>query len=148
MHPRCNIPVVVMGETGCGKTRLIRFMCDMIALSAGGEKDCVRNMLIMKVCVQLLTYLLYDGYNLIWAHALTQIHGGTTEKDVIKKVEEAEELATVNREKGISTILFFDEANTTEAIGLIKEVMCDRRVHGREISEDVNFIAACNPYRK
>ena len=67
---------------------------------------------------------------------------------MIKKVEEAETLATVNREKGISTILFFDEANTTEAIGLIKEVMCDRRVHGREISEDVNFIAACNPYRK
>ena len=48
-HPRCNIPVVVMGETGCGKTRLIRFMCDMIALSAGGGRDCVRNMLIMKV---------------------------------------------------------------------------------------------------
>ena len=48
-HPRCNIPVVVMGETGCGKTRLIRFMCDMIALSAGGGIDCVRNMLIMKV---------------------------------------------------------------------------------------------------
>ena len=46
---RCNIPVVVMGETGCGKTRLIRFMCDMIALSAGGEKDSVRNMLIIKV---------------------------------------------------------------------------------------------------
>ena len=67
---------------------------------------------------------------------------------MIKKVEEAEELATVNREKGISTILFFDEANTTEAIGLIKEVMCDRHVHGREISEHVNFIAACNPYRK
>ena len=46
---RCNIPVVVMGETGCGKTRLIRFMCDMIALSAGGGIDSVRNMLIMKV---------------------------------------------------------------------------------------------------
>ena len=61
---------------------------------------------------------------------------------------EAEELAQINKDKGIDTILFFDEANTTEAIGLIKEVMCDRRVCGREISRDVNFIAACNPYRK
>ena len=61
---------------------------------------------------------------------------------------EAEELAKINKDKGIDTILFFDEANTTEAIGLIKEVMCDRRVYGREISRDVNFIAACNPYRK
>ena len=61
---------------------------------------------------------------------------------------EAEELAKINKDKRIDTILFFDEANTTEAIGLIKEVMCDRRVCGREISQDVNFIAACNPYRK
>ena len=38
-----------MGETGCGKTRLIRFMCDMIALSAGEGKERVTNMLIMKV---------------------------------------------------------------------------------------------------
>ena len=43
-----------MGETGCGKTRLIRFMCDMIAVSAGGGKDCVENMLIMKVYSSLL----------------------------------------------------------------------------------------------
>ena len=48
---RCKIPVVVMGETGCGKTRLIRFMCDMIAVSAGGGRDCVKNMLIMKVSI-------------------------------------------------------------------------------------------------
>ena len=141
-HPRCNIPVVVMGETGCGKTRLIRFMCDMIALGIGGRKKCVRNMLIMKVHVHTLHFL--EDVTLC-PH---QVHGGTTEKDVIEKVKEAEDLATVNREKGISTVLFFDEANTTEAIGLIKEVMCDRRVHGREISKDVNFIAACNPYRK
>ena len=66
----------------------------------------------------------------------------------MKKVEEAEKMAMKNRQKGFDTILFFDEANTTEAIGLIKEVMCDRRVYGRVVSEDVKFIAACNPYRK
>ena len=76
------------------------------------------------------------------------MHGGTTEEDVKQKVEKAEELAKENREKNIATVLFFDEANTTEAIGLIKEVMCDRRVYGREISKDIKFIAACNPYRK
>ncbi|XP_077862841.1 E3 ubiquitin-protein ligase rnf213-alpha-like, partial [Saccoglossus kowalevskii] len=27
MRFRCGIPVIIMGETGCGKTRLIRFMC-------------------------------------------------------------------------------------------------------------------------
>ncbi len=38
-----------MGETGCGKTRLIRFMCDLAAQGCKqGGKD-VTNMLIMKV---------------------------------------------------------------------------------------------------
>ena len=64
-------------------------------------------------------------------------------------VEKAEEIADDNKEKyGIDTVLFFDEANTTDAIGLIKEVMCDRRLNGRDISNDIKFIAACNPYRK
>ena len=46
MRFRCGIPVVIMGETGCGKTRLIRYMCD---LARQGEEK--RNMLIMKVHV-------------------------------------------------------------------------------------------------
>ena len=36
--------MVIMGETGCGKTRLIRFMCDLAAQGTGKG-----NMLIMKV---------------------------------------------------------------------------------------------------
>ena len=122
MRFRCNIPVVIMGETGCGKTRLIQFMCSLQAMPIGAQ-----NMLILKV------------------------HGGTTEKDVIRKVKEAEKLAIRNNEEhGIDTILFFDEANTSQAIGLIKEIMCDKRMYGRQIRSDVKlqFIAACNPYRR
>ena len=49
---RCGIPVVIMGETGCGKTRLIRFMCN---LASQGSSQ--RNMLILKVglCVHTLS---------------------------------------------------------------------------------------------
>ena len=46
---RCNIPVIVMGETGCGKTRLIRYMC---GLQAGPQKKGqprTRSMLLVKV---------------------------------------------------------------------------------------------------
>ena len=57
MRFRCGIPVVIMGETGCGKTRLIRYMCD---LARQGEEK--RNMLIMKVRrkeeIVVLKYLL------------------------------------------------------------------------------------------
>lgn len=46
---RCNIPVVIMGETGCGKTRLIRYMCDLAAQGCKQGGGDVKNMLIMKV---------------------------------------------------------------------------------------------------
>lgn len=49
-----------------------------------------------------------------------------------------------------SVILFFDEANTTESIGLIKEIMCDQTCQGRAIDfgRGLKIIAAVNPYRK
>ena len=78
-----------------------------------------------------------------------KVHGGTTEADILKSVKEAEEIAHSNKnDYHVDTVLLFDEANTTEAIGLIKEVMCDNRICGREIKADVKFIATCNPYRR
>ena len=44
MPCRCNIPVVIMGETGCGKTRLIRYMSELIR-----QGRDVKNMFILKV---------------------------------------------------------------------------------------------------
>ena len=58
-------------------------------------------------------------------------------------------MAANNEGLNIDTVLFFDEANTTDALGMIKEVMVDRRVNGRKIkAKRLQFIAACNPYRK
>ena len=42
---RCDIPVIIMGETGCGKTRLVKFMC---ALQVPPGAD-ITNMILMKV---------------------------------------------------------------------------------------------------
>ena len=126
MRFRCGIPVIIMGETGCGKTRLIRYMC-----SLQSNLTEARNMILMKV------------------------HGGVTRRDIIMKVKEAESLARDNRRDypryRIQTVLFFDEANTTDALGLIKELMCDKRVNGRKVEglgSSLQVIAACNPYRK
>ena len=46
-------------------------------------------------------------------------------------MEKAEAMAIVNETLNLDTVLFFDEANTTDALGMIKEVMVDRRVNGR-----------------
>ena len=48
MRFRCGIPVIIMGETGCGKTRLIKFMCDLQKPSDGPD---IQNMILMKVCI-------------------------------------------------------------------------------------------------
>lgn len=63
-------------------------------------------------------------------------------------MKEAQKRAKENQEKGLDTVLFFDEANTTEAIGLIKEVLCDNHIQGKRITERIKFVAACNPYRR
>ena len=61
MRFRCGIPVVIMGETGCGKTRLIRYMCDLAR-----ERREARNMLILKVSLHILyvnAKLLISSFN-------------------------------------------------------------------------------------
>ncbi|WAR09055.1 R213A-like protein [Mya arenaria] len=125
MRFRCNIPVIVMGETGCGKTRLIDFLCKL----QRPLDSLVQNMIILK------------------------IHGGTTANVISKKVKFAQKIARENLKKygqQMYTVLFFDEANTTEAIGVIKEIMCDRAIAGRKLDDcpNLKFVAACNPYRK
>ncbi|KAL1264673.1 hypothetical protein QQF64_005028, partial [Cirrhinus molitorella] len=122
MRFRCEIPVIIMGETGCGKTRLIRFLCDLQR-----EGRDVKNLKLVKV------------------------HGGTTSEVIYRKVQEAEKLAQNNRQKyELDTVLFFDEANTTEAIFAIKEVLCDKTVQGYPLKKNsgLKIIAACNPYRR
>jgi len=124
MRFRCGIPVIVMGETGCGKTRLIRFMCSLKAGCSG-----LQNMILVKV------------------------HGGVTESDIRNSVRCAVNVAEKNRGKikAFETVLFFDEANATSAIGVIKEIMCDKRMAGKPLNLEscgLKIIAACNPYRK
>ena len=51
---RCDIPVVVIGETGCGKTRLIRYMCDL----AKQKSEC-KNLLIMKVIIACINICMH-----------------------------------------------------------------------------------------
>jgi len=122
MRFRSNIPVVIMGETGSGKTRLVKFMCDILR----GNTN-VQNLLIMKT------------------------HGGVTKENIYDMVKKAIIQAQSNRRRGVNqTVVFFDEANTTNAIGTFKEVMCDRLLNGQPIPENIGlqFIAAVNPYRE
>jgi hypothetical protein len=138
MRFRCNIPVVVMGETGCGKTRLIKYLCDL------HQRKSVKNV------QQILLHV--------------KVHGGTTAETIQAKLRQAERLSAENFSQlypnhvatnrigdvPASCILFFDEANTTDAIGLIKEIICDSRCMGEPIdfNTGLKIVAACNPYKR
>ncbi|XP_058848399.1 E3 ubiquitin-protein ligase rnf213-alpha-like isoform X1 [Acipenser ruthenus] len=122
MRFRCGIPVIIMGETGCGKTRLIKFLCEL--------RKCGAPMENMK---------------------LVKVHGGTTAEMIYLKVREAESISYAGKEEyGFDSVLFFDEANTTEAVSSIKEVLCDKTVEGEPLAAytGLQIVAACNPYRK
>ncbi|XP_077981926.1 E3 ubiquitin-protein ligase rnf213-alpha-like [Glandiceps talaboti] len=131
---RCNLPVVIMGETGCGKTRLVSYLCSLMsreanqAINVEEESDEERrpgNFMVMKV------------------------HGGTTANDIVETVKTAMERTRMMEEHNVDTVLFFDEANTTEYLGLFKEVMFDRSLFGVPLKTDsLKFVAACNPFRK
>ena len=215
MRFRSNIPVVIMGETGSGKTRLIKFMCDLILKGKEAEKilqqlkqaedhlkkvqtslstEGLRTSQIQEFEeAQNLLHMINSGENFILqlkdskqvqdrisvaaalmeslklavkmpvmkklqvkAKAVNNLiimktHGGVTEENIHSLVREAIEQARENSAQGIPlTVVFFDEANTTNAIGTIKEVMCDRLVDGDPIPEDIGlqFVAAVNPYRE
>ena len=121
MRIRTNMPIIIMGETGCGKTRMVKFLCDLQIPSNSNLK----NMFIVKV------------------------HGGTTELDIEKVVMKADQRArSLNKEYKGDIILFLDEMNSTEAIGYVKQVVCDRRVGQHQLDERLKIICACNPYRK
>ncbi|XP_026523023.1 E3 ubiquitin-protein ligase RNF213 [Notechis scutatus] len=122
MRFRCGIPVVLMGETGCGKTRLIKYLCEL--RKSGANPDNLK---------------------------LVKVHGGTTADAIYAKVREAEDMAQNNKlNYQFDTILFFDEANTTDAVSSIKEVLCDHTIEGQPLrpNSGLQIIAACNPYRK
>lgn len=111
-----SIPIIIMGETGVGKTRLVNFMC---ALMRRG-KD-VENFFILKM------------------------HGGITERDVFDIVRKGIKHSRKNILKGVTTtVIFFDEANTSDAISSIKTVLVDRLVDGERIPSDIGlqFVAA------
>ena len=132
---RANIPVIMMGETGCGKTALIRKLSEM---KNDGNSDKMK---------------------------ILNIHAGTNDKDIVdfinnivipesKKISENEkDDKEIAEKKGFffedtKIWVFLDEINTCKSMGLISELLCKHTCQGKPLPSNIIFIAACNPYRK
>jgi len=132
---RANIPVIMMGETGCGKTSLIRKLSEM---KNDGSREKMKTL---------------------------NIHAGTTDNDIIDFINktvipEAISIAKDEEEEKNNRLkmkqifnetkvwVFLDEINTCKSMGLISELMCKHSCQGKPLPSNIVFIAACNPYRK
>ena len=135
-----RIPVILMGETGCGKTSLINALSDinnfkMVTLNihAGvNDNEIVKFMVKNDLLENELNYDKFED-------DIDEIYDCLSHSnfDII--------LSNKIEEKLI--IVFFDEFNTCNSLGLLTEIMCNRRCQGVKIKDNVSFVAACNPYR-
>ena len=115
---RAKIPVIMMGETGCGKTSLIRKLSEFLE----------NEMLIFNIHAGITDKDIID-----FCEKNNLVNGND---NVNRKGK-----------KKADKWVFLDEINTCNSMGLIKEMMCNRTMQGKKINDNVVFIAACNPYK-
>ena len=111
-----RIPVILMGETGVGKTKLL----EVLAILYGKGKANFKTL---------------------------QIHGGTSDKNIVDFIDKVNNEIKESNEKNELTLIFLDEFNTCNSLGLFIEIICNHTYLGKKISENIIFIATCNPYR-
>lgn len=86
------------------------------------------------------------------------IHGGTTEDDIISVFTSATAhlggIQTPNLGPGArhdiaihEVYIFLDEVNTCSHMGVIAEAVCHRTINGVRLPEGIKILAALNPYR-
>ena len=120
---KANVPVIIMGETGCGKTSLIT----------------------------KLSQILNNGENVV--EIINIHPGITEEeicKRMIDINKRAKEKIFLDKEKKIKKELwaFFDEINTCLSLSLLTEIFINRTFNGEKLEDNIRLIGACNPYRK
>eukprot|EP01052_Picozoa_sp_SAG31_P003961 SAG31_NODE_158_length_21979_cov_6.851691_2_plen_3236_part_00 len=119
---RSSIPVLIMGETGCGKTFSIGYLAAFLGVPFykldvhGGitESDVLAFMTIM-----------HDG----------------------SKTKPSRESPISKAATASEVWVFLDEINTCDCLGLFKEMICDGTMNGEKLPPNLKVLAACNPYR-
>ena len=117
---KANLPVIIMGETGCGKTSLIK----------------------------KLSQILNNGEELV--EIINIHPGITDEEISTKMKEINQKAKYINKEKNLKKELwvFFDEINTCLSLSLLTEIFINKTFNGEKLEKNIRLIGACNPYRK
>ena len=129
-----RVPVILMGETGCGKTMLIKYLAELSEVSlnvlhihAGTTEDEIERFVLSRV------------QHILQKDRIQRGREESTELEVESRVTEEDEQ---------EIWLFFDELNTCDHLGLLTEIICHKNLKGILLPDSVVCIAACNPYCK
>ena len=154
MRLRAKVPVIMMGETGCGKTALIKMVYNLISKSqenmkilnihAGtNDNDIINFIEGIEKEVKKEDKLLLEEKKIAYDEMPLKYR---TEYE--KTTSREQQFEGYKREINKRKIwVFFDEINTCNSMGLLSEILCEHSIRGKKIEERYAFIAACNPYR-
>ena len=151
---RARIPVILMGETGCGKTTLIEMASKMLYKG----KICIKKMNIHAgINDEDIIKFMKNVKDIVDAEDKRMLKAKKTEFEKMNEKEKKLYLKKSSFEKIYSEYekqiknrkiwIFFDEINTCNSLGLFTEIFCKRTIYGKPLDERFIFIAACNPYR-
>ena len=122
---RANVPVILLGETGCGKTSLIEVLC-----------------LFLSDRYELIKFNIHSGLSYSDISSFLE-KNNLYEKKVEKKLDSEKKL----KEEEKKIILFLDEINTTNSLNLLCEIFIRHQFLDHDLKKNIFIIAACNPYR-
>ena len=154
MRIRVKIPIILMGETGCGKTKLIEMASQLINNGANklhklnihagiNDEDIID-------FIEKLNKKIEKEDKKLYEQKINEFENYSKEvKNLYLKGFSKKEIFS-NYEKEIKNRkiwVFLDEINTCNSMGLITEIMCKNTLYGKPLDDRYVFIAACNPYR-
>ena len=119
LRTRAGIPVILMGETGCGKTSLIKMLSTL--LNNGKMNLKIKNIHAGIKDQDIINF--------------------------IENVNNEANSQENNNNPNEKIWVFFDEINTCNSMGLLSEIFYKHTYNGKALNNKLTFIAACNPYR-
>ena len=147
---QASIPVILMGETGCGKTSLLKMLS--IFMNKGFEKMKTLNIHAGTNEEDIISFM-REIINNIDKEKEEEL------KKIMDRFDNQEEKYRMayNRNKILNAQknkldekkiwVFFDELNTCNSMGLLTEIMCKRTMQGEPLPNNLVFLGAVNPYR-
>ena len=163
---KAGLPIILMGETGCGKTSLLKMLSiffnkgknkmKIMNIHAGINDEDIIKFMNEKVLKNLKKDFddelnkimeIYDAYR---KKANDKIKKNEEEKEKEKEKKRREDYLKeqTKKLKERKIWVFFDELNTCNSMGLITELMEKKTMQGKPLPDNLLFLGAANPYLK